>query len=466
MWRQPATRPKRSVEALYRSIEQDLGLVRGRATPERLLDIFRSYADRFDTDVSSPYNLGYYCLDADLPSLMALEETDRRAANIVVMGQHPAAQAFEKLSIDIVLRAFDIDPARGHGHYTSCGTESNNTALIVAASSRLNHKRLPRGCYDAALCADDRGRARPYEFVWHGALPLKARPAVYVTGQTHDCVRKNVQNLLGLSSIREVPMDRRLHMDVAALRRMIAQDRSSGRYIPFYAVASVGATASGIIDPIDRIGAVCKSNGIWLHVDAPWGGIAAFSKRLKRACLKGLDYADSITFDPHKTLVPLGSGGCGMFLTRDREAVQKAFSVGGARVKDYDYGSMSLQGSRAASGLRVLMALRDPKGLAERVEREAALGGLLGRELERAGWHVVNDTPLPVVCTIHPKMKRGRLSAQHAVDYLHKQGIYAKTAALHPHEPTALRLGIISRRTEPQTIHQVVACLKEFARQG
>lgn len=463
MFQAPATRPKRSVERLYEQIKRDLGSGERDVEPERLLDVFRRYADRYDTDVNSPYNLGYYCIDADLASLAALEETDRRAANIVVLGQHPASHAFEKLSIDILLEAFGIDPKKGHGHYTSCGTESNNTALIVAVSDKLSHRHLAPGDYDPALSADGNGRPQPYEFVRHGLLPLKVRPAVYLTRQTADCVRKNVRNLLGIASLREVPVERNLGMDPKALEAIVASDRESGKYLPLYVAATVGSTGAGIVDPLERIGPVCKANGLWLHADAPWGGIAAFSPSMRKACLAGIGYADSITFDPHKTLVPLGSGGCGMFLTRHRNAVERAFNVTGRKAKDYDYGSMSLQGSRTTNGLRVLTALLRRNRLAGRVEREAALGDLLRRELRAAGWEIANDTPLPVVCTIHPKMRRGAFSAANAVDFLHARGIYAKASELRPGEPASLRLGVISRRTTEQTIREVVGCLKEFA---
>ena len=115
-------------------------------------------------------------------------------------------------------------------------------------------------------------------------------------------------------------------MDVGALADTMAADAASGAFLPFMVIGSVGATPSGIVDPLAEIGRVCRERGAWFHVDAPWGAIAAFSPRLREACLDGLDAADSLIFDPHKTLVPLGAGGCGMFLCRHREAVERAFN--------------------------------------------------------------------------------------------------------------------------------------------
>ena len=59
--------------------------------------------------------------------------------------------------------------------------------------------------------------------------------------------------------------------------------------------------------------------------------------------------------------VPLGAGGTGMFLTRHRAAVERSFNVSGHPVETYDFGYMSLQGSRANNGLRVLAQLLQPR---------------------------------------------------------------------------------------------------------
>ncbi|SDB04022.1 pyridoxal phosphate-dependent decarboxylase family protein [Bauldia litoralis] len=458
MNRIPCTRPAASFEKLHQAIGETLDTTAADLSPETLLDVFKALADKHDTDVNSPFNMGYYCIDADVASLAALDETERRAANIAVEGQHPAALAFELHSVERVLSAFGIDPATGHGHYTSGGTEANLTAMIVALGDRISHRnrKLPKSAYDPGLCLDADGKPQPFEYVHHGVVPLKVRPTVYVTAQTHASIDKNARTLVGIASIRDVPMDKDLRMNPRALERMIVADRKSGRFAPFLVVGTVGATGSGIVDPLRRIADVCARQGVWLHVDAPWGGIAAFSPALKKTCLDGIELADSITFDPHKTLVPLGAGGSGMFLTRHRDAVARSFNVSGQPVATHDYAYMSLQGSRANNGLRVLSQLVEPRRLAARVEREARLGDLLRRKLRASGWTIASKTPLPVVTAVHPKMAAGDISAATIVRRLAKAGILAKAETLRPGETPALRLGIISRRTSEADIAAVV----------
>jgi glutamate/tyrosine decarboxylase-like PLP-dependent enzyme len=457
----PSTRPAVSFSRLLGEIRLALDTRRDDLAAERLMDLFKDLADKYDTDVNSPLNMGYYCIDADVASLVALDETERRAANIAVEDQHPAALAFELHSVELILKAFGIDAAKGHGHYTSGGTEANLTAMVVALGDRLNHRnrKLPTSAYDSDLATDSDGKREPFEYVRHGILPLKVRPTVYVTPQTHVSIQKNARTLIGETSVRIVPMDKDLRMDPAALERAIVSDRKRRTCAPFMVVGSVGATGSGIIDPLRRIGTICRRHGLWLHVDAPWGGIAAFSPSMKAKCLDGIEFADSITFDPHKTLVPLGAGGTGMFLTRHRVAVERSFNVSGKAVGTHDYGYMSLQGSRANNGLRVLAQLVQPRRLAERVEREAKLGDLLRRRLRASGWTITSKTPLPVVTASHPAMLKGTRTAEAVVLRLSKQGVLAKAETLRPGQPQSVRLGIISRRTLASDVEAVVAML-------
>ena len=459
----PATRDAPAFEALYAELRRSLDPGPADVPVDRLMQVFRRLADLHDSDVASPLNMGYFCIDPDAASVAAMDETNRRGANVAVRGQHPASAAFEQYAVDLVMESFGIDPGSGAGHFTSCGTEANLTAMIVALTDRLSHRNPRCRSYDAALCTDEAGREEAYEYWRHGSLPLGVRPALYVSPQTHVSIAKNARNLVGAASVRTVPVDRDLRMDAGALADAMAADADSGAFLPFLVVGSVGATPSGIVDPLAEIGAVCRRHGAWFHVDAPWGGIAAFSPALREACLAGLDAADSLIFDPHKTLVPLGAGGCGMFLCRHREAVERAFNVAGRPVARQEFAYHSLQGSRANSGLRVLTAILRPAALARRIEREAALGDALRRLLQEAGWEIVNRTPLPVVCAVHPAMRAGAFDAAGAVRHLREGGVLAWPEALRPGEPEAVRLGIISRRTTEDSLRFVVDRLSAFA---
>jgi L-2,4-diaminobutyrate decarboxylase len=66
-------------------------------------------------------------------------------------------------------------------------------------------------------------------------------------------------------------------------------------------VASAGATNTGAVDALAEIAESCAGRGIWLHVDAAYGGAAMLAPAY-RQWFAGIERADSVTIDPHKWL--------------------------------------------------------------------------------------------------------------------------------------------------------------------
>ena len=65
--------------------------------------------------------------------------------------------------------------------------------------------------------------------------------------------------------------------------------------------ATAGTTNAGIVDDLAGIGSVAREHGIWLHVDAAYGG-AALCAPSARHRFAGIEGADSLIIDPHKWL--------------------------------------------------------------------------------------------------------------------------------------------------------------------
>ena len=93
------------------------------------------------------------------------------------------------------------------------------------------------------------------------------------------------------------PIERfRLH--AAPVAAAIARDRAAGlRPIAIAAVA--GSTNTGSVDLVPELAQLARREGLWLHVDAAYGGAARLSARDKDR-VPGLHLADSVTIDPHK----------------------------------------------------------------------------------------------------------------------------------------------------------------------
>jgi aromatic-L-amino-acid decarboxylase len=135
-----------------------------------------------------------------------------------------------------------------------------------------------------------------------------ASGTVYVTAHTHRCLAKAAR-LAGLpaGAIRTVPTTPDLRMDPEAAAQMIARDRARGLR-PFLLVGSAGTTSTGAVDPIGELAQLARSEGLWNHVDAAYGGFFQLTER-GRARFAGIEHADSVVLDPPKGLfLPHGTG--------------------------------------------------------------------------------------------------------------------------------------------------------------
>ena len=148
--------------------------------------------------------------------------------------------------------------------------------------------------------------------------------AVYSTAFAHHCVDKALHIAgRGRAPKRLVETDDRCRMSVAALEAAIEQDTTAGIQ-PWLVVASAGTIDTGSVDPLQSIADVCERHGIWLHVDGAYGGLFALCDE-GREKLQGIERADSVALDPHKTLfLPYGTGAA---LVRDGNQLLHAFSA-------------------------------------------------------------------------------------------------------------------------------------------
>jgi glutamate/tyrosine decarboxylase-like PLP-dependent enzyme len=165
-------------------------------------------------------------------------------------------------------------------------------------------------------------------------------------------------------------------------------------------VATVGTTTLGTIDPVEPLAALAAREGMWLHVDAAWGGAVVLVPEC-RGWVRGIQLADSITFDAHKWLsVPMGAG---VFLTRHRGLLNRTFDVAAPympRSSEANPYARSMQWSRRFIGLKVFATLATIgwSGYADMIRSQIRLGEYLRQRLRSSGWILVNQTRLPVVC--------------------------------------------------------------------
>src|SRR5882672_7784835 len=224
-----------------------------------------------------------------------------------------------------------------------------------------------------------------------GVRAANGELTVYASEQCHFSVEKSVDILgLGRRSLRKIDTDEKFHVRVDLLRAAIERDRRDGRN-PFCIVGIAGATSTGVIDPLPELAEIARENDCWFHVDAAYGAGLAFSDRQNEK-LRGIELANSITFDPHKWMfVPFA---CGTTLVRDGgKVLRDAFDSSpeylnedrGFADAQYDFFRYGQMGTRRFNALKLWMAFKfmGKAGYAESVERHLELTWHLAARLDQ-----------------------------------------------------------------------------------
>jgi aromatic-L-amino-acid decarboxylase len=210
----------------------------------------------------------------------------------------------------------------------------------------------------------------------------------YVSEETHSSIDRGLR-FLGVppDALRHLPTDDAFHLSPSVLRDAIDRDRARG-LSPAAVVATAGTIGSGAVDPIEDLAAVCREEGLWLHVDGAYGALAAAAP--SGAFLReGLASADSLSLDPHKWLfVPIDTS---CLLVRDVASMRRFFTVipeylkvSAAEQEVPQPMESTIELSRRFRSLRLWMVLKayGAKAVRERIEEHLALARTLASWIE------------------------------------------------------------------------------------
>ncbi|MBI3456327.1 MAG: amino acid decarboxylase [Candidatus Rokubacteria bacterium] len=301
--------------------------------------------------------------------------------NAMLWRTSPAATELEEVALDWLRQLLGLPPAfRGVIYDTA--SISSLCALTVAREA-------------ANLGAREEGLA---------GRPELPRLRVYTSEHAHSSIEKAAIVLgIGQTGVRKIPADPEFRLDVGALARAVAEDRQAG-WRPIAIAATVGTTATTSVDPVPAIADVAAREGLWLHVDAAYGGAAAILAE-RRHVLEGCERADSIVVNPHKWLfVPID---CSAFYCRRPEVLKHAFSLvpayletaEGSTVENFmDYG---LQLGRRFRALKLWMVLRayGRVGLEARLREHIRLAQLFAGWIDAdPDWGRLAPVPFSTVC--------------------------------------------------------------------
>ncbi len=293
----------------------------------------------------------------------------------------PSASEIERQLTATFARWFGL-PAEAGGILVSGGAMANFVALKVARDRQAGWDVRAEG------------------------LSGHPRIGIYLSTETH-VVSTRAADMLGVGTdaVGKIPVDADYRIRVDELREAIRRDRDDG-VRPIAVVGSAGTVATGAVDPLADLADLCVEEGIWFHVDAAYGGPAAFTEDLA-PLFAGIERADSIAFDPHKWLYTPLSGGC--VLVRDLQVLSDSFAVTATYVhqdkertgRGIDGTQLGPQFSRGNQSLKVWVSLlaHGRRAYTERISHDAALARYLGaRAQERPDFELSTPVGLSICC--------------------------------------------------------------------
>ena len=330
-------------------------------------------------------------------------------------------------------------PGQASGILVSGGSQANLTALACARETR------PGGRLENAV--------------------------VYLSSQGHSSVARALR-VLGFApeQIRSLAVDEGYRLRPDALAAAVESDVRAGRQ-PFLVVANAGATNTGAVDPLAELAQVCAERGLWLHVDAAYGGFAVLTERGRR-WLNGIELADSVTLDPHKWLYQPYEAGC--LLVREGTRLASAFhimpdylqdtAVGGVEVNFADRG---IQLTRAVRAFKLWISLKyfGVDAFRAAIDRTLDLAVLAQERIEASSeLELLSPATLGVVCF---RRRPAGVEEEGSLERLNAdldrrlaasgEGMISSTRVDGRY---ALRLCVLSHRSRAEDVERVLAWLE------
>lgn len=257
----------------------------------------------------------------------------------------------------------------------------------------------------AALTAVLAARERATGFV-SNERGADGRLVAYASTQAHSSIEKAIKVAgIGRANLRLIDVDSVFAMRPDRLAEQIQADRRNG-LVPFFASATIGTTSSTAMDPVRRIGEICRAENLWLHVDAAMSGTAALCPEFRHTH-DGVELAHSYCFNPHKWMFT--NFDCDCFFVADRAGLIQTLSIMPEYLRNQatesgaviDYRDWHVPLGRRFRALKLWFVIRHygVEGLRHHVRRHVALAQQFARWIqEDERFELAAPVPLNVVC--------------------------------------------------------------------
>ncbi len=420
--------------------------------PEPLDTILRDYATLIEPNVTHwqhPRFLAYFPSVASGPGILGEILAAALNSNVMFWRNAPASTELEERVCDWLRQMVGL-PDVFEGMLTDTASTSSLTAVVAARHAAQADSRT-RGLAGRNDCG-------PLTLYRSAAAHSSIDKAAIVTG-------------IGLENVRAIETDGEDRMRPDRLEEAIAKDRAAG-LVPVCVVATLGTTVTTSVDPAEDVAAVCEREGVWLHVDAAYAGVAAVLPECADH-FRGWARADSIVINPHKWLfTPFDAS---LLLFRDSGAFRKAFSL----VPDYletpeadvrNFHEYGIPLGRRFRALKLWMLIRyfGVDGIARRLRDHCARARAFASWIEsEPAWELAAPVPFATVCFRHrpPGLEGDALDAHNAalLERVNRDGrVYLSGAPAGGR--FAIRVSIGNPRTTDDDLDMCRAALRDAVR--
>ena len=358
--------------------------------------------------------------------------------NVTAWRSGPAATTLERTVVSWLARAIGCPGFRGS--LTGGGSSANLMGLAMAREAKT-----------------------PVNETGVQSVP---QGVVYASEEVHMSIPKSTALLgIGRKNLRLIATDDNFRLIPEELEQAIERDKKGGR-IPIAVVASAGTVNTGAIDPLPEIAVIARRHGLWMHIDGAYGALAAIAAPGK---FTGMDFADSLSLDPHKWLYqPLD---CGCLLYRDVNAARAAFAHTGDYAKTqtddpvegFAFFEESLELSRRFRALRLWLSLRyhGLQAFRAAIQKDLDLAQRLAITIaERPDLELLGRGELSAVCFRYqgteslPEHELNRRNAAILKRVVQRGHVYLSNATLRG--KFCLRACIVNHRTTPEDVDSVI----------
>jgi aromatic-L-amino-acid decarboxylase len=352
------------------------------AAPEPMEKIFGDFEEIIlpgMTHWQHPRFFAYFPASRSAPSVLAEMLTATLGANCMLWLTSPAAEELEERTMEWLRQMTDL-PGNFVGSIQETASASTLIALLMARERLSRFRSNREGLYN---------------------LPTMR---VYASDQVHSSINKAARIAgFGEDNLVLIPTDESYAMDPQALEEAIHDDVRKG-YAPACVVAALGTTSSTALDPIRRIGEVCKRYNCFYHIDAAYAGTALLLPEM-RWMNDGVELADSFVFNPHKWMFV--NFDCSAFFVKDKELLVKTFAITPEYLKTTEdqqvnnYRDWGIQLGRRFRALKLWFVIRSygVKSLREKLRLHLRAGEWVKGQVEAApDFELLAPVPLNLVC--------------------------------------------------------------------